>query len=328
MPRGKNQKLKLLYLAKIMLEETDDTHSLTMAQILDQLAAYDIEAQRKSIYDDIMALEDFGIEIIKEQVGKMTYYHVGSREFEIAELKLLVDAIQSSKFITTKKTSELIGKLARQASIYDGKILKREVYVTGRIKNMNESIYYIVDEIHNAMNSNSQITFRYYSWNVDGKAELRHHGKLYTVSPWMLLWDDENYYLIAYDEDSRMIRHYRVDKMMDIQSITRHRTGEEAFLQRHMASYSRTRFGMFDGREVKVTLLCENAMSNVIYDRFGKDIHVRKVDEEHFEVNVDVAVSDNFLGWIIGIGGVKITGPDSVVERMKDIAARLIETYM
>ena len=251
MPRGKNQKLKLLYLAKIMLEETDDTHALTMTQILDKLAAYDIEAQRKSVYDDIVALEDFGIEIIKEQVGKMTYYHVGSREFEIAELKLLVDAIQSSKFITTKKTSELIGKLARQASIYDGKILKREVYVTGRIKNMNESIYYIVDEIHNALNSNSQITFRYYSWNVDGKAELRHHGKLYTVSPWMLLWDDENYYLIAYDEDSRMIRHYRVDKMMDIQSITRHRTGEEAFLQRNMASYSRTRFGMFDGREVK-----------------------------------------------------------------------------
>ena len=328
MPRGKNQKLKLLYLAKIMLEETDDTHSLTMTQILERLAAYDIEAQRKSIYDDIMALEDFGIEIIKEQAGKMTYYHVGSREFEIAELKLLVDAIQSSRFITTKKTGELIGKLAKQASTYNGKMLKREVYVTGRIKNMNESIYYIVDEIHNAMNSNSQITFHYYSWNVDGKAELRHHGKLYTVSPWMLLWDDENYYLIAYDEDSQMIRHYRVDKMIDIQSINRSRMGEEAFLHRDMASYSQTRFGMFDGEETKVTLLCENAMSNVIYDRFGRDIHVRKTDEEHFEVNVDVAVSDNFLGWIIGIGGVKITGPDLIVERMKDITARLIETYM
>lgn len=328
MPRGKNQKLKLLYLAKIMLEETDDTHSLTMAQILDQLAAYDIEAQRKSIYDDIMALEDFGIEIIKEQAGKMTYYRVGSREFEIAELKLLVDAIQSSRFITTKKTGELIGKLAKQASTYNGKMLKREVYVTGRIKNMNESIYYIVDEIHNAMNSNSQITFHYYSWNVNGKAELRHHGKLYTVSPWMLLWDDANYYLIAYDEDSQMIRHYRVDKMMDIQSINRSRMGEEAFLHRNMASYSQTRFGMFDGEETKVTLLCENVMSNVIYDRFGKDIHVHKVDEGHFEVNVNVAVSDNFLGWIIGIGGVKITSPESVVERVRDITRHLMQDYM
>lgn len=327
MARGKNQKLKLLYLAKIMQEETDDFHSLTMPQIIEKLAAYDIEAQRKSIYDDLDALTDFGIEIIKEQVGKQTFYHVGNRRFEIAELKLLVDAIQSSKFITSKKTKQLIEKLGEEVSSYDAKLLKREVYVAGRIKNMNESIYYTVDALHNAINSNNQITFHYFSWNLKGEPEQRHNGKLYQVSPWSLLWDEDNYYLIAYDEEDKMIKHYRVDKMQDIEQMEQKRTGEAAFRQRDKGSYTRTRFGMYDGKETMVTLLCENRMANVIYDRFGRDIHVREVDKEHFEVNVDVAVSNNFLGWIIGVGGVKIVGPDSVVEQMRKIRDKLCEEY-
>ena len=214
--KGKNQKLKLLYLAKIMQEQTDDTHALTMPQIIDELAKYDIEAQRKSVYDDLDALDFFGIEIIKEQVGFRTYYHCGNRDFEIAELKFLVDAIQSSKFISENKTKELIRKLEKCISIYDARLLDREVKVTGRIKNMNESIYYVVDAIHTAISENKAIRFKYFSWNVKGEEEFRRDGAFYQVSPWALHFDDERYYLIGYDHEKKEMRHFRVDKMRNV----------------------------------------------------------------------------------------------------------------
>lgn len=207
--RGKNQKLKLLYLAKIMQEQTDDTHFLTMPQIIAELAKYDIEAQRKSIYDDLAALDDFGIEILKEQDGFRTYYHCGNRDFEIAELKILVDAIQSSKFISVKKTKELIAKLEKNVSIYDSQMLDREVKVAGRVKNMNESIYYAVDAIHTAMSENKAIEFKYFSWNIKGEEEYRRNGDFYKVSPWALHFDDERYYLIGYDHEKKELKNKR-----------------------------------------------------------------------------------------------------------------------
>ncbi len=328
MARGYNQKLKLLYLARIMQQNTDETHGLTISQVIDRLSAYDIEAHRKTLYEDFKALDDFGIEIIKTHKGTQTYYHAGNRNFDIAELKFLVDVVQNSKFITEKKSKNLIEKLTSLASNYDAKLLKRQVYVTDRIKSMNESILYIVDQIHYAMNQNHPITFHYFEWGTDGKAQLRHNGKLYKVSPWALIYDDGNYYMEAYDDEFHNLKTYRVDKIQDITILEeKQRSGKDIFKKKDMSIYRRNRFGMFSGKNEVVTLLCEKEMANVIVDRFGRDIHMQMVDNTHFQVNVDVAVSGNFLGWIIGIGGVRILAPESVVKQMENIRDKMNVEY-
>lgn len=319
MSRGTNQKLKLIYLMKILLEKTDDEHSLTLVEILNELAKYDITAERKSIYADFESLRLFGLDIISEARNRTVYYHIGSRDFELAELKLLVDSVQSSKFITEKKSRQLIKKLEGFASKYEAKDLHRQVYVQGRIKTMNESIYYNVDEIHQAIAKNVQITFQYYQWNADKEIELRHDGSFYKISPWELMWDDENYYLIAYDNNQERIKHFRVDKMINISLLDDKREGRTLFDKIDRASYSKKRFGMFDGEEQTVKIECENRFAGVIIDRFGKDVSIRKTDNEHFVVNVDVAVSGQFIGWLIALGeGVRVIGPESVISKIKD----------
>ena len=328
MSRGTNQKLKLIYLMKILLEKTDDEHSLTLAEILQELSRYDISAERKSIYADFESLRLYGIDIISEQRNRTVYYHVGSRDFEIAELKLLVDAVQSSKFITEKKSRELIKKLEGFASKHEAKELHRQVYVQGRIKTMNESIYYNVDKIHQAIGKNVQIKFQYYQWNVNKEMELRHNGAFYQISPWELMWDDENYYLVGYDSKAGMIKHFRVDKMLKISLLEDKREGKEFFEKIDMAAYSKKRFGMFDGQEQTVKLECENHFAGVIIDRFGKDVSMRKIDDEHFVVNVEVAVSGQFIGWVIALGdGVKVVGPESVTDYINQEIDRLIKQY-
>lgn len=328
MSRGTNQKLKLIYLMRILLEKTDDKHSLTMAEILQELARYDITAERKSIYADFESLRLYGIDIISEQRNRTVYYHVGSRDFEIAELKLLVDAVQSSKFITEKKSRQLIKKLEGFASQHEAKELHRQVYVHGRIKTMNESIYYNVDKIHQAIGKNVQIVFQYFQWNVEKEMELRHNGAFYQISPWELIWDDENYYLVGYDNNAGRMKHFRVDKMLKIGLSEEKREGKEFLEKTDMAAYSRKRFGMFDGREETVKLECENRFAGVIIDRFGKDVSMRKIDDEHFVANIDVAVSGQFIGWVIALGaGVKVAGPQSVVDYMNQEIDRLIKQY-
>ena len=324
--KGKNQKLKLLYLAKIMQEKTDDTHYLTMPEIINELAKYDIEAQRKSVYDDIAALNDYGIEIIKEMRSYKTYYHCVSRDFELAELRLIIDAIASSKFITLKKSKDLIEKLEKMASHYDAKLVKREVYISGRVKSMNESVLYTVDAIQNAIAYNHKITFQYFNWNVDGEMVLRHDGAYYEISPWALVWDDENYYMIGYDESVDDFKHFRVDKMLHTSEIKKRRQGRAEFDKKDKEIYTKKHFRMFGGEEERVTLLCNNDMANVIIDQFGRDITLRKVDDEHFEVRVDVVVSNQFFGWIVALGGkVRITNPQNVVEGFNECIEKFTE---
>ena len=328
MPRGTNQKFKLYRLAQIMLEETDEEHYITMPEIMTELARYEITADRKSIYTDLKDLEMLGIEVQGEPVGNRYHYHVVSRSFELPELKLLVDAIQSSKFITEKKSNELIKKLETLLSKYDASKLQRQVFVSGRIKTMNESIYYTVDAIHNAISENKKIKFQYYQWNERKEMELRHGGAYYHISPWGLSWDDENYYLVGYDSDAQIIKHYRVDKMLHIKMTEEPREGKEHFKKLDMADYAKKSFGMYGGKEQTVKLLVENGLAGVMIDRFGKDIMMIPVDEEHFTVNVDVRVSGPFFGWIISLGeGVKIVGPDEVVEQMRMEITRLSRQY-
>ena len=311
-----------------MLERTDEEHYISMPEIMAALSEYDVTADRKSIYNDLRDLSVFGIEVEGEPIGNRYHYHVTNRSFELPELKLLVDAIQSSKFITEKKSYALIKKLETLASKYDAQKLQRQVYVSGRIKTMNESIYYTVDAIHNAISENKKIKFQYFQWNAKKEMELRHNGAWYHISPWGLSWDDENYYLVGYDTDAGMIKHYRVDKMLHIKISDESREGKEHFKKLDMADYAKKSFGMFGGKEQTVKLSVHNKLAGVIIDRFGKDVMMIPADEEHFNVNVDVRVSRQFLGWVFSLGSdIQIVGPDDVVEQMRKEIARSVEQY-
>ncbi|KSV60530.1 helix-turn-helix transcriptional regulator [Acetivibrio ethanolgignens] len=327
MSRGTNQKFKFTYLMKIMQEKTDDEHSLTMPQIMKELEKYDVTAERKSIYADFQDMTDkFGVEIIKEQIGRETYYHVGAREFELAEVKLLIDAIQSSKFITQTKSRELITKIKSFVSEHQAKQLQRQVYINDRVKTMNESVYYNVDDIHTAINQNKKIRFKYYKWDINKKLVPRHNGDWFVVSPWALTWDDENYYMVAFDNLDHKIKHYRVDKMMHISIEEDKRAGKEVFQNFDMAEYSKATFGMYQGQKARVKIQFANYMCGVFIDRFGKDISFRPIDDEHSELHVDVNVRPQFFGWIFSLGkDVKVVGPEEVVEELRAKTEEFLE---
>lgn len=324
MPKGKQQKLKLYYLSRIMTEKTDDEHGLSMKEIQMRLAEYGCTADRKSLYDDLEALQVLGLDIIGEPVGGSYYYHVGKKQFDIAELKLLVDAVQSSKFITEKKSNELIKKLTNMASDYEAAQLKRQVVVQGRVKTMNESIYYVVDDIHRAISQNQQIMFEYMQWNLKKQLEPK-KKEPYRVSPWALIWDDENYYMVAYSEQDDCIKHFRVDKMKNITVLHEKRKGKDKFKEADLAAYSTKNFGMFAGEEKDVRIAFKNEMVGVIIDRFGKNIMIHPSKQKGWsETVVRVAVSRQFFAWIFALGTeVEITSPVDVIKMFeKDIDDR------
>lgn len=328
MAKENNQKLKIVYLMKILLEMTDETHSIKMSEILSALKSYGVNAERKSIYSDIENLRLYGMDIIGEKLDRTYYYHVGNRQFQLAELKLLVDSVQAAKFITAKKSNELIKKLEGLASKYEASQLQRQVYVTDRIKAINENIYYNVDEIHTAIGADSKITFQYFQWDVNKQMVLRKGGELYEVSPWALAWNDENYYLIAFDSNEAKVKHFRVDKMLHINIKDEKRDGKEQFKQFDMAVYTKKMFGMFGGEEQMVKLECVNELAGVLIDRFGKEIVFSKESDTHFTVNVKVAVSRQFLAWVFSLGeGIKIVGPEAVKKQMVEETDRLIRQY-
>ena len=328
MAAGDNQKLKMLYLVKIFAEETDDSHALSLQEIVDRLEAYGVNAERKTLYKDFGELEKFGLEILSEQSGRNVLYHHATRRFELPELKLLVDAVQGSRFITEKKSRQLIKKLESLASVHEAQRLQRQVLITGRIKAMNESIFYNVDMLHEAINADRQIRFQYFQWNVRREQELRHGGEWYRISPWCLLWDDENYYLVAYDANDRKIKHYRVDKILRLSITDKPREGKQQFKEFDAAKYTRSLFGMYGGKLTRVTLEGRSDMVGPLIDRFGKDITIQPIDDDTFTASVEVSASRHFIAWIIALGdGVRITGPKSLVEEMRAEAKRLAKLY-
>lgn len=328
MAKGNNQKPKLLYLAKIFSEETDEDHGLSIAQIISRLANAGIDADRKTLYLDFEELRQFGYDIVPRREGRSTVYGLASREFELAELKLLVDSVQSSRFITERKSRSLIKKLEGLVSIHQAKSLQRQVLISGRIKTMNESIYYNVDKLHTAIAQGVQIQFKYFHWNVRKQEEYRRGEGLHTVSPWHLRWDDENYYLIAFDAESGKLRHYRVDKMRSIHLTDQPRQGQELMKSFDPTVYTRRLFGMFGGEPARVTIEGDNRMVGVLIDRFGKDIPIIPLDDEHFRAHVEAAVSPQFIGWIASLSdGLKVTAPEAVVQQLSDLGARLTSQY-
>ena len=329
MAKSANQKMKLLYILKILTEKTDESHCLSAQEIITQLAAYGISAERKSIYDDIECLTLYGYDIINVKAKNGGGYYLASRDFELPELKLLVDAVQASRFITQKKSRELISKIEKLAGPYEGKQLQRQVFVAGRVKTDNESIYYNVDRIHKAIQANAPITFTYLAWNIQKKLTPRREGKIYRISPWALTWQDENYYLIAYDDEEERIKHFRVDKMSQITELSgEERKGVEAFREFDIAEYTNRTFGMFGGETELVTLQLPENMIGIILDRFGRDVDIRKMQDGIVSVRVKAAVSGQFYGWLTGLGmDVLMIGPEHIKREYIHFLKGIMENY-
>lgn len=323
-----DQKLRTLYLMEILLERTNDEHMLNATElctILDQ--EYGISTDRRTIYTEMEILEKFGLDI-QQKKGKNSGYYIGARDFELPELKLLVDAVQSSKFITEKKSKELIQKLEKLCCKTDAAILSKYVFIVNRPKTENETVYYNVDYIHNAIYENKEISFQYAEWTTKKEFKLKKEGAFYVVSPWALTWNDENYYLVAYDEVAGIIKHYRVDKMQRTKILKTDRKGEESFKNFDLASYAKKTFGMYGGIDAEVTLECKNELAGVVIDRFGHDVWLIPQGEDYFKIKVLVSVSPQFFGWITGIGpGMKIIGPKDVKNQYKEYLLNVLENY-
>lgn len=329
MAKSVNQKMKLLYILKILTEKTDESHCLPAQEIIALLAGYGITAERKSIYDDIECLNHFGYDIVNVKSRKGGGYYLASREFELPELKLLVDAVQASRFITQKKSRELISKIEKLAGPYEGKQLQRQVFVAGRVKTENESIYYNVDRIHKAIQDNTPVTFLYLAWNIKKELIPRHEGKKYRISPWALTWQDENYYLIAYDDEEERIKHFRVDKMSQITQLSDEiRKGVENFKEFDIAQYTNRTFGMFGGEPETVTIQLPEHMTGIIFDRFGKEVDIRRRQDGNVCVRIKAVVSGQFYGWLTGLGkDVLLLGPEHVKDGYVTFIKNIMNQY-
>ena len=327
MAKSSNQKVKLLYLMELFHEETDEDHPLSRRELEQKLADIGIHAERKSLYHDIETLKHFGMDIAYRKEHPEGYY-LAQREFELPELKLLVDAVQSSRFITQKKSDALIKKIEKLTSRHEARKLQRQVVVADRIKAMNESIYYNVDKLHAAIAENRQIIFRYFEWTVSKEMRMKKGGENYQVSPWALTWDNENYYLIGYDMDAGMIKHFRVDKMLHINLLDQERAGQEEFGRFDLARYTKQTFGMFGADEQTVRMRFHNKYVGVVIDRFGRNVSLRPDGEAHFIARAEVAVSEQFYGWITGLGrDAQLLSPESVVEEYRELLKDLGKMY-
>lgn len=326
MSRQEGQKAKLLVLKNILERKTDEDHPLSVPQLIRALEAEGIRAERKSIYNDIEALRASGVDVELSR-GRGGGYYLGSRTFELPELKLLVDAVQASQFITKDKSKKLIRKLEGLTSEAQARKMQRQVFVSGRVKTMNESIYYNVDALHEAIARDRQVQFQYLEWDLRKRRVPRRGGQIYQASPWALAWENANYYMVAYTGEG--IRHYRVDKMKGVRQTELPRQGKAEFSALDLAAYTRKMFGMYGGREEKVTLKCANSLVGVMLDRFGTEAILVPQADETFHLTVPVAVSPQFLGWVCGFGGeVRVIGPATVRREMGRLVQSLADTYL
>ncbi len=321
--RRESNKQKLLYVAKILYEETDEDHPMTGDQIVERLKEWDIVCERKSVYNDLTTLSVFGMDIIRGRRGA----YLATRGFELPELKLLVDAVQSSKFITEKKSNELIARLGMLTSRYEAKKLTSQVSVHNRVKSMNESIYYNIHAIYEGIRENKQIAFLYYTWNTQKELVLRKNGETYIVSPWFFQWDSDKYYLVGYDESTGQMRHYRVDKMREIHVCKEERLGRSEYDTIDVASYGSQTFGMFAGKKTTVKLLADASLAGVMIDHFGKNVWMHE-EQSSLSVVIDTVISERFFGWLFGFGNkVKIVEPSWVQEEYVQMIENVWKQY-
>ena len=325
MPKSDNQKLKIFYILDYLQRNSHQDHPIRAAELIQMLdRQHNISCDRKTVYSDIAALQDYGVDIVSLP-GKNGGYYIASRNFELPELKLLIDAVQSSRFLTEKKSRELIEKLCSQCSVYDARLMRRDVLVSGRVKSMNETIYYNVDAIQEAISQNRQISFRYFDWAIDGSRKYR--DKDYLASPYGLCQDNENCYLLAHSE-RHGVTSYRVDRMSDISLAENARTPCPELTGKALVEHANRLFQMYSGESATVKLRFHRSLINVVLDRFGRDTMLIPDGEEHFVFTVNVAVSPMFLSWVIGFGAkAKVLHPQSVVEACKAMCLEAMAQY-
>lgn len=325
MPSSSNQKMKLLYLMKIFLERTDEGHPLTTAQLIDALAEYGITAERKSIYTDIALLRKFGLGIESRKTTTVGYY-IDSRTFELPELKLLVDAVQSSRFITARKSNDLIKKLSLLTNSYQAKELKRQVVMSERPKPLNEEIYYSIDAIHTAINGRFKIDFQYFDYTPDKKRTYRKNGEVYCHTPMALCWSDDKYYLICYSSKYDDFAQYRVDRMSHVR-VSGEAADKVDKKRFNVAEYTKQMFGMYAGELVRAKLRFDNSLVNTVLDKFGAGLPLQACGD-CFEVTVDVSASPVFLSWMFQFGDkAEIVAPDSLRASMTALIGENAEKY-
>jgi len=325
MPKSDNQKLKIFYILDYLQRNSHADHPVRATELTDMLQQrYNIRCERKTVYSDIAALQDYGVDIVSVP-GKNGGYYIASRNFELPELKLLIDAVQSSRFLTEKKSRELIEKLCRECSVHEARLVRRDVLVSGRVKSMNETIYYNVDAIQEAIGENLQIAFRYFDWNLDGSR--RYREKDYVASPYGLCQDNENCYLLAYS-DRHGITSYRVDRMSDIRSLPDPRIPCPELTGKHLVEHANRLFQMFSGETANVKMRFHRSLVNVVIDRFGRETMLIPDGEDHFVFTTKVAVSPLFLSWVIGFGNkAKILHPKSVADQCRELCEQVLSQY-
>ena len=324
MPKSDNQKLKILYILDYLQQNSNISHPVRASELIDMLSRRNILCERKSVYSDIAALQDYGVDIVSIP-GKKGGYYIASRNFELPELKLLIDAVQSSRYLTEKKSRELIEKLCNQCNEHDARLMRRNVLVSGRVKSMNETIYYNVDTIQEAISQNRQISFRYFDWDLDRNRKYR--DRPYVASPYGLCQDNENCYLMALS-DRHGVTNYRVDRMAQIQLLDTPRQPCPELTGKNLTEYANRQFQMFSGWESGVKLRFHRSLINVVIDRFGRDTLLIPDGDEHFVFTVHVAVSPMFLSWVIGFGSkAAILHPQSVVDACRDLCREALGQY-
>ena len=325
MAKKSNQKAKLLVLYQVLLKKGDEDRPISTPELIEVLEREGIPAERKSVYTDMETLQDLGVDV-QLRKGRGGGWFIGERDFELPELKLLVDAVQSSRFISRKKSEALIAKLSALTSEHQAKQLRRQVYVDRRVKTENESVYYAIDRLHAAIAAGRVVTFQYFDYNAHREKVFRREGKRYVVSPYGLIWSDENYYLVGWEQGGSGLRHYRVDRMHALTVTSLPREGDASCKNFDLAEYGQKHFHMFSGREAKVRLRCENRFVNVMLDRFGQEAMLIPDGKDHFALTVDAVVSPQFYGWLFGLGdGVRLTAPEWAVEEYRGMLQKALE---
>lgn len=333
MPRNPYQKLKLLYIKDYLERYSDEEHPVSVRELIAHLEKNGVSAERKSVYDDIECLRDFGLDVVSVK-GKQSGYYLASREFEMPELKLLVDAVAAAKFLTEKKSDAIIKKIAAFAGEHRAGELRRVVYVPNRVRAHNERIFYSVDAIHNAISAGMMISFRYTEWKLDPGAgsrvrrALRRNGKNYEITPCELVWDDEYYYLIGYDGEEGIFKNFRVDKMDQPRVSEKPAEKNDAIAKFDVAKYMGSTFRMFNGPEEDVALLFDDSLIGLVVDRFGENCRVTKRGEGGFELRVRAKISPQFFAFLFACGDkVKVLAPRSLAEQYADNIKRVAELY-
>lgn len=311
------KKSRILVLAEMFSIYTDEEHQMTVLDIIDYLQNQGIHTSEKTLREDIELLNCQGMDIVRVPSRPIRYF-MGNRLFELPELKLLIDAVSASRFITQKKSRELARKLEREASEYQRKGLHRNIYATHRVKTSNELIYYTVDVVNEAINREKQIAFKYLEYGPDLKKIFRNDGEVYKLSPYALFWNEDFYYVVGYSEKHGDISAFRADRLykpelLDEKSVKR----SESF---NLEAYSKQIFEMYDGEPVRVRLGCRNDLAKYVVDRFGDKLETKPLSSESFEVTVEVALSPTFYGWLFGFaGGIRILGPSEVITKYNEM---------